>query len=117
MAPHLDEQQLAELRELMGPDFEGLLRAFLRDSRDRLLHLELAIKDRNWDIARRQAHSLKGSSSNLGALALAQHCQQLEQMLVQCRTEPGVAAEVPPALVRLRELLTAAQSELQKLLV
>lgn len=116
MAPHLDEQQLAELRDLMGPDFDGLLRAYLRDSRDRLLHLDLAIADRNWDIARRQAHSLKGSSSNLGAIALAQHCQQLEQTLSRCRQEPELVATVAPALAELRGLVGAVQTELQKLL-
>ena len=116
MAPHLDEQQLAELRELMGPDFDGLLRAYLRDSRDRLLHLDLAIADQNWDIARRQAHSLKGSSSNLGALALAQHCQQLEQTLGRCRQEPELITGVAAAVAELRALVSAVQTELQKLL-
>jgi histidine phosphotransfer protein HptB len=111
MAAFLDEQQLAELMELMGDDFDSLVEAYLRDSTDRLMQLERALADGNFEQARRQAHSLKGSSSNLGARQLVRHCQQIEAMAGQ-HNEPAISSELGP----LREQLAGVQNALRQLL-
>ena len=107
----LDPQQLNELIDLMGDDLGNLVDAFLRDSADRLHHLQLALQQQDWDNARRQAHSLKGSSSNLGAVALAQHCQQLEALASQ---GAAAASTVPAALLALQTELATVQQELKQ---
>ena len=55
----LDPQQLNELIDLMGDDLGNLVEAFLRDSADRLHHLQLALQQQDWDNARRQWATLK----------------------------------------------------------
>lgn len=118
MASRLDEQQLAELRELMGADFSALVEAFLRDSSDRFRALELALAAGETDQARRQAHSLKGSSSNLGALTLSKHCQQLEQLLAVGANRSVSAGQpidgVESAVTALQTELVAVQAALRQ---
>lgn len=107
----LDPQQLSELIDLMGDDLGNLVEAFLRDSADRLQHLQRAVQQQDWDNARRQAHSLKGSSSNLGAVELAQRCQQLEALAAQ---GAAAATTMPTALQALETELATVQQELRQ---
>ncbi len=97
----LDEIQLAELCELMGDDLVPLVQAFLRDGQERLHLLERNLLAGDFEQARRQAHSLKGSSSNLGATALAAACLQLETLARDAGTSGAGAAQLVLALVRL----------------
>lgn len=111
MAAYLDAVQIAELVELMGDDFDSLVEAYLRDSADRISQLDQALTDGNFDQVRRQAHSLKGSSSNLGALQLAKRCQQLESL-----AQRQDVAAIPVELAGLRHELNGVQRELRQLL-
>ncbi|MCQ6262090.1 Hpt domain-containing protein [Alcanivorax sp. MM125-6] len=78
--PVLDETVLAELREVMGSDFETLVESYGRDGGQRLDALRQAVAQGDADQARQQAHSFKGSSSNLGARRVAAQCLELEQL-------------------------------------
>lgn len=111
MAAHLDAVQIAELVELMGEDFDSLVEAYLRDSADRINQLDQALSDGNFEQVRRQAHSLKGSSSNLGALQLAKRCQKLESL-----AQKHDVAAIPAELAGLRHELIGVQRELRQLL-
>lgn len=73
---HLDRDVLSTLQEVMEDGYPVLLETFLSDSQERLRQLHKA-DDTNQLIA--TAHSLKGSSSNMGAIRLAELCHQLEQ--------------------------------------
>lgn len=73
---HLDHDVLSTLQEVMEDGYPLLLETFLSDSQERLRQLRKA-DDANQLIA--TAHSLKGSSSNMGAIHLAELCHQLEQ--------------------------------------
>ncbi|MHC8408443.1 Hpt domain-containing protein [Pseudomonas sp. TMB3-21] len=73
---HLDHNVLTALQEVMEDDYPILLDIFLSDSEERLNVL------RNADTAESvgaTAHSFKGSSSNMGAIHLAELCSALEQ--------------------------------------
>ena len=73
---HLDHNVLTALLEVMEDDYPILLDIFLSDSEERLNVL------RNADTAESvgaTAHSFKGSSSNMGAIHLAELCSALEQ--------------------------------------
>ena len=74
--PPLDADVLAKLEELMGEDFPLLVETYLQDSEQRLAQLMSATDPREM---REAAHSFKGSSSNMGALSLAQLCGDLER--------------------------------------
>ena len=73
---HLDHDVLSALQEVMEDEYPLLLDTFLADSQERLRQLHKA-GDAIALIA--TAHSLKGSSSNMGAIRLAELCHQLEQ--------------------------------------
>jgi len=72
---HIDHKVLNDLREVMEDGYLHLVQTFLDDSERRLSELHAA---KNADELGSAAHSFKGSSSNMGAVALACLCQQLE---------------------------------------
>ena len=76
----VDMQALAELREIMGDDFNQLISVFITDSEKRLSDLHAAINTHNAAQVRAVAHSFKGSALNLSASGLTQLCRMLETM-------------------------------------
>ena len=77
---HLDRDVLNALQEVMEDEYPTLLDTFLADSEERLRILRKAE-----DAAQlmNAAHSFKGSSSNMGAIRLAELCHELEQRAKQ----------------------------------
>lgn len=77
-----------QLNQLAGedPDFETeLLAIFLADAEASLSRIEGAIATQNSQSIADTAHSLRGSSANVGARALAAVARQLEQAASQGR--------------------------------
>lgn len=79
----LDQQAIESLRALNPGDNDAFLREiagiFLEDTPQRIAELDESLKAS--DVARftRAAHSIKGSSANLGAMALRAAAEKLEQ--------------------------------------
>ncbi|AMA46586.1 Hpt domain-containing protein [Pseudomonas monteilii] len=73
---HIDHKVLSDLRDVMEDGYLQLLEIFLEDSQRRLSQLHDA-KDAG-ELGQ-AAHSFKGSSSNMGAVGLAELCRQLEE--------------------------------------
>ncbi|MBJ9975424.1 Hpt domain-containing protein [Pseudomonas sp. S75] len=73
---HIDHKVLSDLREVMEDGYLQLLETFLEDSERRLSQLHMAKDAQALGMA---AHSFKGSSSNMGAVGLAELCQELEE--------------------------------------
>lgn len=71
----LDLDMLSALRDIMEDEFSTLIDTFLDDCEERLLRLTVAV-----DAVQilETAHSFKGSSSNMGAIRLAELCHELE---------------------------------------
>lgn len=86
---HLDEAVLAALQDVMEQEYPLLLETFLSDSRARLDQLHHAT---DADGLAQAAHSLKGSSSNMGAVRLAELCRQMEHQAE--RLSPAAAAQL-----------------------
>src|SRR5690606_24223802 len=76
--PHLDDAILSTLKDIMGDDFYHLIETFIKDTDERIRHLHAAFAAGESDSIRRAAHSLKGSSSNIGAAQLAKLCEAIE---------------------------------------
>lgn len=72
---HLDHTVLNALQEVMEDEYPVLLDTFVCDSEERVRLLHKS-EDSIQLVA--AAHSLKGSSSNMGATRLAELCHQLE---------------------------------------
>lgn len=68
------------LKELIGDDLKEILQAYLQSAPENLTKLEQAIHHNDAEQVRMQAHSLKGSSANIGAHNLSTQCAQLEML-------------------------------------
>lgn len=77
--PHLDEEALAELRDVMEDEFDILIRTYINDSRERLETLRHAMASGDEDAFAKTAHSFKGSSVNIGAARLGELCMEAEK--------------------------------------
>ena len=77
--PLLDEGVLAGLEEALGSDLQTLIGFFCSNLPGQIAGLQSALAEGDHDEIRRQAHRLKGSAGNLGALALAALARDLEQ--------------------------------------
>ena len=79
----VDASTLAALRDLQGegpPDILAeLIAVYLRDTPPRLAALHEAVAHADAEALRRAAHSLKGSSSQIGAVQVARLCADLEE--------------------------------------
>jgi len=62
-----------------GPDLiVELIDLYLEDARRRLAVMKLSLTTSSWLSVKREAHSLRGSSGNLGALQMALICDEIE---------------------------------------
>jgi PAS domain S-box-containing protein len=81
--PTIDTSVLDGLRELREPDepdpVAELIDLFLRDTPARVQSMEAAVRESHAAALKEAAHSLKGSSNNLGARRLSKLCADLEQ--------------------------------------
>ena len=66
----LDLDQLQELREDLGPEFATFVKKFLETAARTMEELGAAVRERNASTVATRAHSLKGTSSYLGAVTL-----------------------------------------------
>lgn len=78
MSDTLDMQIVNDLVDIMGDDIGMLYETFISDSESKLDELRLIKNSPDADQIRRLAHSLKGSSKNVGASTFAQCCASLE---------------------------------------
>lgn len=77
-ANSVDLDTLNELKVIMEDEFNLLVSVFISDGKKQIDDLKLAIESYNAEDVRRIAHTLKGSSSNLGISLLSELCKTLE---------------------------------------
>lgn len=76
----LDLELLKELSEIMGGDMAMLIEAYFEDSRPKIASLiDLDINTQQ-DAIYKLAHSLKGSSRNLGVVEFSDYCEKIEKL-------------------------------------
>ncbi len=105
----VDIEALRELKEIMEDQFVTLVETFLEDSATRMNEIEAAIAAGDADGLRSAAHSLKGSSSNLGISSMADVLFKLESMGRDGTTDGGEALipEVRTLFAEVSEILKA----------
>lgn len=77
--PLLDNEQVENLRQLFNDTLGDFFQTYFNDFEEKQTQLLTAIKENSLDVVVKIAHSLKGSSLNVGALALAKACFELEE--------------------------------------
>jgi CheY-like chemotaxis protein len=80
-ATGVDGSVVDELRQVTPDGFRQLVTAFTQAGSEKIAALRRAAASGDADLMRRAAHSLKGSSGNVGATVLAGLCQRLETSL------------------------------------
>ena len=73
-----DTETLIALKEIMEDDFQDLVRTYLEDSQMRIPQLRVQLAAADSEALRLTAHSLKGSSGNLGANIMTKLCWHIE---------------------------------------
>ena len=76
----INKEMLEDIKELMEEDFSILIDTFIVDCDKRIIDLKTAISNQDDKEVREIAHGFKGSSSNLGAVTLAEVSFTLETM-------------------------------------
>lgn len=74
----IDLAVLKELKEIMEEDFDELILTFIADGQIQLDNLRKAIDASAADDIKRIAHTIKGSSANIGAMELSEAGRILE---------------------------------------
>jgi CheY-like chemotaxis protein/HPt (histidine-containing phosphotransfer) domain-containing protein len=113
----IDQTVLAGLRGLQQPGAPDLLsqliELFLGDAAPRLAGLAQAVAQGDAHALERQAHTLKGSSANIGARRLARLCEDLELLgrSGELGRAPGVLTELEAEFDRVRAALRAEMAK------
>ncbi len=104
---------LVQMQKQLGEVFEQLVSAYIEQSNQLIAAMPALLEQQQYAELQRHAHSIKSSSLNLGAEALASMAQQLETLSEQAINEPQ-SGQVQ--LLRLVELIqqtyTALKSQL-----
>lgn len=106
----LDMDLVGELKDIMAEGFVTLVDSYQRDSAQRLAGMQDALVAEDRGQLRQLVHSLKGSSSNLGAVKVAALCIVLEG-----RVAEAAIAELQDLLLALNEAHAAAIEALRGL--
>ncbi len=111
-APVIDQQRIAQLRTLAESLSSDLLAelvdAFLEGAERDIAALRQAMEAGKWDVVKRTAHGLKGSSLNLGATEMVSVCRALEQA-----EREGRQQDIAGLLTRLDSEFVRARLELE----
>lgn len=78
MSDPVDTENLSQLKTLIGEDLKDILQTFLEIAPETLNGIKVAIIEEDANALRHQAHTLKGSSANIGATTLPALCLALE---------------------------------------
>jgi len=113
MEPALDPAILAQLNDALGGEVTGIIEFFLEYLPGQIETLHKALDAGDADTLRREAHSLKGSAGNLGALPLSRLCKELESqaaahdLAAAQNTLAAIDSEAPRLIEALKSYLSA----------
>jgi two-component system sensor histidine kinase/response regulator len=102
------------LRRMLGNTelYTATLRRFCSLQSGMIATMRLALDDDDWASTQRHAHSLKGVSGSIGAQALAQSAEALEQALAEHRARDEIDALITRLDLQLSELISALHTRL-----
>ncbi len=84
----IDYTTIEMLKDILEDDFIELIETFLADASLRISEMQGILEGHNGiDQLEMPAHTLKGSSGNIGAVKLSQYCAQLVENVRDGKTE------------------------------
>ncbi|MDG4553926.1 MAG: Hpt domain-containing protein [Candidatus Competibacter sp.] len=111
--PVLDNEVIAELREIMEDEFAELLHTFLGDLPLQLDRLRIAVTQSDADAIKTIAHTIKPTCAYLGALRLAEMFRRMEQAGRE-KTLDGVADLLERTRAMASTTIAGLQSQLDR---
>jgi histidine phosphotransfer protein HptB len=108
-----------ELRQMAeGGDVEvvrEVLTIFRTDTATRLQSIQAALASGNSAQVRMQAHTIKGSASQVGAMGLAELCRRIEREAAEGRTAglPALIGELETCVAAVSRAIAAGQDALK----
>ena len=103
---HLDQERFDSLRELLGIDeTTSLVELYLGEAKTHLSTLYSLVEQGESESVRRMAHTLRGSSSTLGALHMQELCRELEGSASSVEICRSLVADMEKALQGLQEVI------------
>jgi len=106
----LDLELLNELVDIMGDDMQMLITSYLEDTKEKLVAMNLLRISTQQDDIYRLAHSLKGSSRNVGLVDFANYCEEIEKL-----AREGQLTDKSFDLSKFDSLFETASSQLSQL--
>lgn len=106
----IDMTQINNLKSLFNEGFEPFLVSFYEDFESKEQELDAAVKSHEMDKVSKIAHSLKGSSLNLGALGLANLCSKIE-----VASKTGATVEIDQAQRELKAMYPLVKAEFNRI--
>jgi HPt (histidine-containing phosphotransfer) domain-containing protein len=81
MTQIIDIETIINLKQALKKDvFSSLVNIYITDTETYVLNLKQCINENNAIEAHRLAHTIRGSSANMGARALQEICETVEQL-------------------------------------
>lgn len=78
MSSPINMEILNQLREILGEDFALILDSFNEEGEKLIKAMSSAMEDRNMDLIKEAAHSMKSMSGNVGAMLLSELADQMQ---------------------------------------
>lgn len=72
---------LSQINDISEGDMEfedEIITMYIIDTQERISNLENLLTQKNWKELKREAHTLKGSSGNIGVIGIFELCKKLE---------------------------------------
>lgn len=76
----LDLNQFEQLKELMGQQFDMLVKLFQKNAPELLSDMQKSFTSSDTHLGRMSAHSLKSSSASFGLLSLSDQSEKMEEI-------------------------------------
>jgi len=105
---------LKQLRDLLGDTYKDLLEAYLDDGPKKLSQMRSSFRDVDFETLANAAHTMKGSSLNLGARKLSEVCSEIERLARSSSTDglEEKIGEVDLAYQEVKEILEQEMSSI-----
>jgi CheY-like chemotaxis protein len=116
-SPELDRSVLSQFIEPGSKSQSfmvvNLIDMYLNTGQKLIDEMEISLRKKQWKQVEKKAHSLKGSSSNVGAILLVEKLTELENLIREDRTSAleSVFKDIRGDYIRLTELLKKFRNE------
>lgn len=119
MNPTMSHQQInpdtfTRMQNIMGDVFKQLINAYIEQSDQLIVAMPSLLEQQQYAELQRHAHSIKSSSLNIGAEALAMQARQFETLAEQAANDPHTSmAQLQQLIGEIQQAYAALKLQLE----